>query len=63
LKLKLLEALLKGTFLKYFFISETFLPILHPIKSVEAALHHRMVRVEKVLDQQETVMGIFMDKL
>jgi hypothetical protein len=30
-------------------------------KSVETALHHQMVRVEKVLDQQKTVLGVFLD--
>lgn len=37
------------------------MPILHLIKSVETALHQLMVRVEKVIDQQETALGIFID--
>jgi hypothetical protein len=30
-------------------------------KSVETALHHLVVQVEKVLDQQETALGVFLD--
>jgi hypothetical protein len=30
-------------------------------KSVEMALHQLMVRVGKVLDQQETALGVFLD--
>jgi hypothetical protein len=29
-------------------------------KSVETALHHLVVRVEKALDQQETALGVFL---
>jgi hypothetical protein len=31
-------------------------------KSVDTALHQLVVRVEKVLDQQETALGVFLDK-
>ena len=44
-----------------FFISETFLPILHPIKSVETAYQQLIVRDEKTLDQQGTALGILID--
>jgi hypothetical protein len=37
------------------------LPILHPIKSVETALHQLMGSVKKDLDQQETALGILID--
>jgi hypothetical protein len=30
-------------------------------KSIETALHQLVVRVEKVLDQQETALGVFLD--
>jgi len=31
-------------------------------KSVETALHQLMVQVENVLDQQQTALGVFLDK-
>jgi len=33
-----------------------------PGKSVETALHQLLVQVEKALDQQETVLCVFLDK-
>jgi len=30
-------------------------------KSVELALHHLVVQVQKALDQQETALGVFLD--
>jgi hypothetical protein len=44
-----------------FFISETFLPILYPIKAVETVLHLLLVRAEKTLDQQEKALGFLID--